>query len=75
MTGPASPIAGRAIIEAVDRDLEEAAEALEDGQRRAALDEEELRELELAEYAAVSPVPHPAPAPARRSVVDRLLRR
>ena len=76
MTGPSSPIAGRATIKALDADLEEAAEALEDREHQASLDEEELRELEEAEYEAVAPHHHPAPAPApRRSLLDRLLGR
>jgi hypothetical protein len=77
MTGPSSPIAGHAIIKALDSDLEDAAEDLEDGERRAALDEEELHELEEAEFAAVTPSQHPAPAAAvrRRTFLDRVLRR
>jgi hypothetical protein len=49
------------------------AEAHEDAVSRAALDEEELRELEHAEYYPDELLP--APAPPHRSLLDRLLRR
>ena len=71
-TGPFTPWAA---IKAFGRKREAAAEAVEASERQAALDEEELHELDEAEYAAVAPTHHIS-APARqRSVLDRLLGR
>ena len=49
-----------------------AAEAHQEAVAQAALDEEELRELEQAEYYPDEPAPAPRP---HRSLLDRLLRR
>lgn len=76
MTLGPGPISGWAIIKALGRKREDAAQAAEASENRAVLDEEELRELEEAEYEAVSPVHTPSQPPARRrSLLGRLLGR
>jgi hypothetical protein len=75
MSFGSGPITPWAAIKAFGRKREAAAEAIEASERRAALDEEELHELDEAEYAAVAPTHHIA-APARqRSFLDRILGR
>ncbi len=77
--GQGNPIVSRAIIKGLGREGEAAAEAREDGESRAALDEAELRELERAQFAMVASAVHVAPAAPRaarrRSLLDRLLGR
>lgn len=76
--GGANPITARAALKTLNGD-QQAAEAREAGQSRAALDEAELRELEHAEYyggetAQAAPAVAP-PAARRRSLLDRILGR
>jgi hypothetical protein len=72
-SGPFTPWAA---IKALGRKREASAEAVEASETRAALDEEELHELEDADYAAVAPgAAHSAAPTARRTFLDRLLGR
>jgi len=71
-SGPFTPWAA---IKAFGRRREAAAEAADASERRAALDEEELRELDEAGYEAVAPAHHPSAPATRRSLLHRLLGR
>jgi hypothetical protein len=73
MQSPNPSIVGEAVRNALTSDESRAADAADASTSRAALDEEELRELERTEFYADAPAPA-APAP-RRTWLDRLLRR
>ncbi|MBI2776184.1 MAG: hypothetical protein HYX57_02795 [Chloroflexi bacterium] len=72
--GNNGPIVGHAIIKATGTEREASARAHEAAASRAALDEDELREVE---YAAMGlPLPHrETSSRPRRSILRRLLRR
>lgn len=72
MTMGPGPITGEITRQGLMHDQIVEAEAHEDAVSRAILDEEELRELEHAEYYPNEPVPA---MPRHRSFLDRLLRR
>ena len=72
--GRGGPIVGHAIIKALGRDQETRAGARDAAVDRAALDEEELREVEYASMGLPLPV-HPMEPRRRRSILRRLLRR
>lgn len=70
-SGPFTPWAA---IKAFARRRGVTPEAVDANERQVALDEEELHELDEAEYAAVAPAHAVAPTP-RRNLLDRILGR
>ena len=74
--GPNPAITGTAIGGALGVDHAAAAGARDLEDERSALDRADLRELERAQYHAVTPaITEPAIRPRRRSLLDRLFRR